>query len=550
MTDKTRPPNRLGSAAAGVALELAPYAASIVAFIAGAAMLATAALPAFADRLTLLNQFAPLFVVEVSHFASSLIGLLLMLVGSALWRRRQGAFWLALFLLLAGAVFSLTRGLEYEEAALLLLAAGLLWSARRAFDRPSRLFSRSISSIWLIATVAAVASAGALGLFTYENLAYTDEMLWRFVNDGDASRFLRAGVVVAVLTLGVALSALFGGPRHRHRAPTRAQIDQVAEIIDSDPNAPCTARIALAGDKDFMFSESGRSVLAYRVRAGRWIALGAPYGPISEREGLMWRFVEEADRNGGTAVFYSAQPNLLPTLAAMGFIIRQIGELAIVDAANFTISGKGKQNLRTACNKAIAENWTFEVLPPGSAGPLSDELQAVSGPWLQSHAGAEKGFSMGRLDPAYLDRLPLAVARRDGEMLAFANLMTAGEEAGVDLMRYRPGAAHGAMDFLFVRMIEWARDNGYKEFSLGMAPLAGLQNRRLAPVFSRIGALVFTEAGALYSFGGLRAYKGKFGPQWRPLYMAGRPGTPMPLALLDVALLTGGGWRGLLAERG
>jgi phosphatidylglycerol lysyltransferase len=104
------------------------------------------------------------------------------------------------------------------------------------------------------------------------------------------------------------------------------------------------------------------------------------------------------------------------------------------------------------------------------------------------------------------------------------------------------------MDFLFVRLIEWARDQGYASFNLGMAPLSGLENRRLAPVFARLGALVFAEAGRLYSFGGLHAYKAKFGPEWRPMYMAGRPGVIMPLALLDVALLTGGGWRGLFLK--
>ena len=97
-----------------------------------------------------------------------------------------------------------------------------------------------------------------------------------------------------------------------------------------------------------------------------------------------------------------------------------------------------------------------------------------------------------------------------------------------------------------MRLIEWARDQGYAQFNLGMAPLAGLQNRRLAPVFARLGALVFAEASLLYSFGGLHAYKAKFFPRWRPMYMAVRPGAIMPFALLDVALLTGGGWKGLL----
>lgn len=155
---------------------------------------------------------------------------------------------------------------------------------------------------------------------------------------------------------------------------------------------------------------------------------------------------------------------------------------------------------------------------------------------------------MGRFDLAYLDQTPLGLVRQNGRIVAFANVLVAGGRATIDLMRYLEEAPPGVMDYLFVNLIEWARDQGVGEFSLGMAPLSGLENRRLAPLFARIGALVFAEGGARYGFEGLRTYKAKFAHEWRPLYIAGRPGTIMPLALLDVALLTSGGWRGLVAR--
>lgn len=538
----------LAGALSGLAMELAPYAAAVAAFMAGLSILASAATPAIAYRLHILSDKAPVAVIEFSHFAASLVGLLLMLVGSGLWRRREGAFWTAIALLLAGAVFSLTKGLEYEEATVLVGVAGLFWLARKAFDRPSRLFQGRLSTAWLAATVAAVGSMAVLGFLAFRNVVYTDELWWTFVRDGDASRFLRAGLVIAILTFAIAVMTLFSSPSHRRSRATKADLAEARAILEASTDAPATAWIALTGDKDLLFSESRRTYLAYRVRANRWIALGATVGDVAEREGLMWRFVEMADRAGGTAVFYSASAALLPALAGMGFIIRQIGESAVVDTQAFSLTGKSKQNLRTACNKATAEGCSFEVLPPGSAGPLGAELKAVSDAWLDNHASAEKGFTMGRFDLAYLDLGPLAVVRKDGHVVAFANVLRGSGIASIDLMRYSGEAPTAVMDFLFVRLIEWARDEGYAAFNLGMAPLAGLENRRLAPVFARLGALVFAEAGRLYSFGGLHAYKAKFGPEWRPMYMAGRPGVIMPLALLDVALLTGGGWRGLFLK--
>jgi phosphatidylglycerol lysyltransferase len=86
--------------------------------------------------------------------------------------------------------------------------------------------------------------------------------------------------------------------------------------------------------------------------------------------------------------------------------------------------------------------------------------------------------------------------------------------------------------------------------NLGMAPLGGLEDRRLAPALARLGALVFEHGNAVYGFEGLRAYKNKFGPRWVPVYIAAQGSTSLPFALLEVAVMTSGGWRGLLAQRG
>lgn len=545
--DKGARHKRLRGLVSGLAIEIAPQAAAIAAFLGGALVLVSAATPAIGARVKLLNEVAPILLIELSHFGASIVGLLLMFVGSGLWRRREGAFWVALILLFAGAALSLTKGLEYGVAIFLLLVAALLWSARKAFDRPSRLRA-GVGPVWLAATLAATITAAELGFGAYRAVPYNDELWWTFVSDGDASRFLRAGVVVGLLVLLAVLGTLFSPPRRAERRDTREDMEKVAEILAGDPLAPANAPIQLLGDKEFFFSDSGQSVIGFRQRGPRWIALGPPLGCQAERGELMWRFLEVADRFGASAVFYSAPQRLLPDLAALGLVIRQVGEEAVVKTETFTISGKGKQNLRTACNKATALGIVFEVLPPGSASGLHSELKPISDAWLEEHAGEEKAFSMGRYDLEFLDRSPLALVRLEGKIIAFANILVGGQAVLIDLMRFVEPSPHGIMDYLFVQVIEWAKSQGYPEVSLGVAPLSGLQNRRLAPMFARLGALVYAEANAFYSFGGLHAYKSKFGPEWRPIYLAARPGTPLELALLDVALLTGGGWRGVFLK--
>lgn len=531
--------------------ELTPQLFAVASFVLGGLMLVSAVTPAFTGRLQVLDRFSPPFLIDLSHFAASVTGFLLILVSAGLWRRRRGAYYAALFGLLIGAAFSLMKGLDWEEAAELSLAAALLAPCRDAFNRRSRL-GEPLRPAWLLMLAAAVAAMIWLGFFAYRDTAFTDELWWTFLTDKQASGFLRAGAVLSILTLAVAVRSLLTAPGARSHGPAGpADILRARAALDQADTAPPEAQLALLGDKALLFSPSGATFIAYRVRGRRWIAMGEPAGLRSERLELLWAFAEMADSYGGAPVFYSVSEGLLADLATLGLAVRKVGEAAVLDAAAFSTEGKGKQNLRTAVNRAEREGTTFEVLPAGLASTVAEELRAVSDAWLDHHNGSEKAFSLGRFDISYLDRSPVAVARQDGRIVAFANLLVGarGAEAMIDLMRHAPDGPHGVMDYLFTRTAQWARAEGFARLDLGMAPLAGLENRRLAPVFARVGALVFEEGGAVYGFQGLRAYKAKFGPVWRPKFIAAPTTTPLALALLDVALLTSGGWLGLLGLR-
>jgi phosphatidylglycerol lysyltransferase len=140
--------------------------------------------------------------------------------------------------------------------------------------------------------------------------------------------------------------------------------------------------------------------------------------------------------------------------------------------------------------------------------------------------------------------------RREGKLLAFANLWLGGgkEELSVDLMRHLPDAPHGVMDYLFLHVMLWGAQQGYQWFNLGMAPLSGLEDRALAPLWNRLGALVFHHGEHFYNFQGLRQYKAKFDPQWEPKYLAFPGGLTLPRILTNIAALISGGLKGVLTK--
>ncbi|HML43158.1 MAG TPA: phosphatidylglycerol lysyltransferase domain-containing protein, partial [Hyphomicrobium zavarzinii] len=85
--------------------------------------------------------------------------------------------------------------------------------------------------------------------------------------------------------------------------------------------------------------------------------------------------------------------------------------------------------------------------------------------------------------------------------------------------------------------MDYAKTEGYHWFNLGMAPLSGLPRHRLAPLWSRMATWISRHGDRFYKFEGLRSFKSKFRPEWRPKYLAYPSGVLLPQILIDVTTL-------------
>ncbi len=214
----------------------------------------------------------------------------------------------------------------------------------------------------------------------------------------------------------------------------------------------------------------------------------------------------------------------------------------------FSLKGRQRQDLRQALHRTERDGITFEVVPQADVPALLPALKEVSDAWLAIKAGREKGFSLGRFDKRYLAEFDIAVLRQKGAVVAFANVLrgAGGHELSIDLMRYRPDVSKSLMDALFAHLLIHGQAEGYRWFSLGAAPLAGLSAHPLASTWNRLGTFVYRHGDEFYHFEGLRAFKQKFDPVWTPQYLACRGGLKLPKVLLDVATLISGGASGLV----
>ena len=525
-----------------------PQASAVAVFLSGAVLLLSGATPGSDHRLRLLHHFVPLPVLELSHLLGSAVGVGLLVLAHGLYRRLDAAWYLTMWLLCAGILLSLLKGFDYEEGIILGVVALILVSARSRFRRRASLIEQRFSVSWVAAVLLVLGAAVWLVMFAYRHVPYSNELWWQFAFEAPAPRSLRALLLAAMIAAAYALYRLIRPSQPAILPPNPVDLERAAVIIENAHDA--SANLALLGDKNLLFNPERTAFIMYQASGSSWVSMGDPVGPSALYESLVWTFVENCDARSVEPVFYQIKPDNMPLYIDLGLTLSKLGEEARVPLDTFSLEGAARADLRHPHRRAKKDGAEFEVVPRANVGAIMPELRAISAAWLGAKNTAEKRFSLGYFDEGYLAHFDVAVVRRAGAIVAFANILRAGAdtELSVDLMRYNDAAPKGVMDFLLVECMLWGKALHFQWFSLGMAPLSGLEEHALAPAWHKLGRMVQRYGETFYPFEGLRKYKEKFLPVWRPRYLAAPGGLGTAGALLDVTSLISGGVSKVLAK--
>jgi len=497
----------------------------------------SAVTPSLINRWQMLKQVSPLYVRHGGHLTAALAGFALLLLAVGLWRRKRTAWWLTLGVLGLSIISHLVKGLDYEEALLAAALASWLVVLRHRFharsDRPSiRQGFQVLLAAWAFTLV-----YGTLGFFLLDRhykviygfmaaLRQTVVMFTQFYDPGlepitGFGRFFGDSIyLVGAITTGYAILMLLR-PVLIHGPATDVQ-RQRAETIVRAHGCSSLARLVLLDDKAYYFSPGG-SVVAYAVRERVGLALGDPIGPRDDAEAAIRGFVDFCQLNDWMPAFYQTKSDYLDDYRQAGLDILGIGQEGIVDLAGFMIEGKSNKSLRAAVNRLTRTGHRFEIHQPPLSLALLAELREISDEWLVMMHGSEKRFSLGWFDDEYIRSGPVAtICTSEGYLRAFANIVPEYQlnEITVDLMRHRQETEPGTMDFLFVSLFEWARQQGYATFNLGLSALYGVGEKPEDPLQERSLHFIYEHINQFYNFKGLHEFKDKYHPQWSPRYIA------------------------------
>jgi phosphatidylglycerol lysyltransferase len=539
-----KPLKPLGNLASDWVIRVIPQIFSLAVLVVGIVLLVTGTLPDSRQNLEWIRHAFSLRLFEMSHFGASVVGMLLILFSQELRRKQYGAYVAVLALLLLGILLEVVKGHGLSSTILMGGLFVALLPCRSEFTRHSALLKEPFSRDSIVAILCIAGATIWLVFFNYRHVEYTNELWWKFSFDNNAARALRGTSIAMILLLVVSIRKLLRAPDPEPHVPNEAELDELRGIIKTAANP--SASLALLRDKAILFSPDRRSFIMYGVTNHIWVAMGEPVGNEADFSELIWAFRTQCDRHGGRAVFYQVGEDNMAQFADAGFSFFKLGEEAIIPLTGFTLEGVKQKDMRYIHRKIEKLGFTFEVLPAESVDEILPRLKEISNAWMDSKGGKEKSFSLGSFDEDYLRNFPGGIVRdQAGTIVAFTNLWSGGQgrELSIDLMRYLPDTPNGIMDYLFVSLFLWGSAQGYAEFNMGMAPLAGLEDHPLSPVWTKMGVWVFKHGEHFYNFQGLRRYKEKFNPEWRPRYLANQGNTQLPNEFLNITLLISGGVR-------
>ncbi|SKA79930.1 Lysylphosphatidylglycerol synthetase, C-terminal domain, DUF2156 family [Agreia bicolorata] len=292
-----------------------------------------------------------------------------------------------------------------------------------------------------------------------------------------------------------------------------------------------------AGNR-YWFAPDADAAVAYRLESNTAVTLGGPFGPDYGRPDIIESFVRYCGDHGWTPLFYNVDDRIRLILEERGWSSLHVAEEALLQPAEWAPTGKKRQDIRTATNRAARENlaavWT-------SWAELNifhrNQLTALSEEWVTEKELPEMGFTLGGLDeltdPAV--RLMVAIDENDRVQAVTSWLPHYGADGvdgyTLDFMRRGPEAMPGIIEFVIGAAAEQMKTDGMTVMSLSGAPLARLgtpdgESGRIARLLDLLGQ----SLEPAYGFRSLLAFKRKFQPVFEPRWLLYPDATKLPAA--------------------
>jgi phosphatidylglycerol lysyltransferase len=445
-----------------------------------------------------------------------------------------------------------------------LLLTILLWVNRRQFrveTSPSaiRNLAAVVGGVWLALTGSYTLAwlgaggmardGGLLGLLAELSRQYLPvpipnlyQRVFAERNSLESVIFAYSGPVFWIITLVGVWSVLLG----RHHSHDSGSNDRAAVRRLLHQGGDSLSWMALWEPNRYWFSPDGRGAVAYQQHGSVALTLAGPFGAREGHPAVAEGFLAHCSGHALIPAFYSCEDRLWPLLRDRGFRRVAVAQETRLHVRELEFKGKEWQNVRTALNRAaktgVKAVWgTYEGLPAG----LRAQLSEVSEEWATGKSVPEMGFTLGGVDELMDDEVLCCLAvDGDGSVHGVTSWLPVYDggrlvSRTLDVMRRGAEGFPGVMEFLIASAVLELRKS-VEFISLSGSPLARRpedadadtdadtetdQEAGEAPEpmpaenLARILDVVGHALEPVYGFRSLAAFKSRFKPDYRTLYL-------------------------------
>jgi lysyl-tRNA synthetase, class II len=520
-----------------------PGSAALLTMLIGLSDIIAIFKPDWSYRLNKINYLVPGTLSAGIRSVDVIIGLMLLMLAHGLRRRKRRAFQAVVALLAFDIGIHFYHPQFHSErvptaiVSLVLLVALLYFRDEFYAEGDPR---TRWSAIWVFGGL--VVADVAIGLIyiifarglvadysfgqrvqevVYGLVGVSGPVQWIPEARGDLFNVLTSALGIFTLIVTVYLFLRPAEPRARLG---RADAARVRELLGKYGDRDSLGYFALRDDKSVIWSATGKACVCYRVVSGVMLASGDPIGDPEAWPGAIGPFLEEAARHAwAPAVMGCSELGAEVWCREGSLTALELGDEAIVNVADFSLSGRSMRNVRQMVNRVAKNGYQAEVRRVADIPPRElDAILRAADSWRGSQT--ERGFSMalGRIGGAGDQDCVLATATENGVVRAVLQLVPWGDDGlSLDLMRRDKAAQPGLNDFLIVETIKAAPALGVKRISLNFAVFRAALERG-----ERIGAgpvlrawrsvLVFLSKW--FQIESLYKFNAKFGPVWQPRF--------------------------------
>jgi lysyl-tRNA synthetase class 2 len=522
--------------------------AAAVTALSGLLSLISAITPDVGWRENLLNSVEPGQAIAFEHVLAAGAGLAQLVLAWGLMHRKRRAATATIAILCGSAVVHMAKGLDFEESAVALALAALLYVNRSAFGRGGDRRARP----------GLVAAALAVGAVTAGYSLYITKLLvedrartlgtamtsahhalvtggWWLRSGDPLSVSLDVLLLISMVAIAAFLRAWLA-PAQAADGHTCEEHRRAAAIV-AEHAADSLAPFLLREDKTFFFSHGG--VLAYRTLRETAVVSSDPVGPPGQGPSILADFLGYAEQRGWGVVMTAASKRYLPEYEALGLRALCIGNEAVVDPGSFSLEGRAMRKVRQSVHRLERRGYSIEVAHERDLTPgLADQLALVDSRW-QAAQPRMQGFAMtlGRLWGADEDASSVYVMARepDGEVTGFLHFVSYPGGLSLDAMRRLGGEPNGLNEALVSRALEHARELGVTEVSLNFAGFAHLMAADAAlKRHQKVLRWLLERFHGRFQLERLASFNRKFAPSSRPRYLVYGDRTNLPIAALRV----------------